>query len=787
MFPGKAIPGTHLRIVLFASLGVVAVVIGLLYGQPTPNQPTKSKVLVSKVNDEGFGYTEAFEQELKKIGQITPQQFAKMYPSKANYIPGLSWEPTTAKFWDEIQQDPLKGKKGFGLYDFRLNDKELAAFKKNGFVVSERLGAASFGEMFYRIYNHDLPVYISSDAVLHAWHRTYDAMLEELEESYLHESLNDLLTSMANQLPKVQQEYGKGIMEESVKDADYFLAVARSLLQGSPAKTHLNQEPRLAKTLERIEQLGAEKFYLFGKIREIDFSQFKVRGHYENSELLKKYFKAMMWCGRTDMRVAGGNEENATGSSPRELGGALVLLDLLQKAGKFEQWQQFDQIIQTFVGKTDSMTFAHLKGIAKKAGIQSPGQIKKLEDLTAIQKDILAGKIGMQHIRGDIVYSSPFGTDKAELPRSFTLLGQKFVMDSWTTAKVVTDDVIWDDVRVQRRIPSCLDVAFAVFGNDQTVPLLVQRMSNPKGKKFRDGLNYQHNLAAVRNILDSQDKKVWDENIYMNWLSTVRELSEPTTDAKYPEVMRTKEWAMKTLNTQLASWAQLRHDTILYVKQSYTAGAKCFYPAGYVEPVPHFWIRLEKMANSAAKLIEQTPFGPHQVLQKKQATFLLNFAKQVAVLNGIAVKELDQKPLSAAETKFLQEVVRIKHGSGTTVYNGWYPGLFYKGGNDCAKWDALVADVHTDVPAPILGDPGCVLTQGVGNIDLLMIAIDNGKDKMVYAGPVLSHYEIEMPAYKRKADSEWRKDINEGNLPQRPEWTEGYLVTGTNPMAKVYK
>ena len=41
---------------------------------------------------------------------------------------------------------------------------------------------------------------------------------------------------------------------------------------------------------------------------------------------------------------------------------------------------------------------------------------------------------------------------------------------------------------------------------------------------------------------------------------------------------------MKTLTTQLASWTHLRHDTLLYVKQSYSARTACVYPAGYVEP-----------------------------------------------------------------------------------------------------------------------------------------------------------------------------------------------------------
>ena len=86
-----------------------------------------------------------------------------------------------------------------------------------------------------------------------------------------------------------------------------------------------------------------------------------------------------------------------------------------------------------------------------------------------------------------------------------------------------------------------------------------------------------------------------------------------------------------------------------------------------------------------------------------------------------------------------------------------------------------------------LGDPGCVLTQSVGNVDLLLVAIDNGKDRTVYAGPLLSHYEFEMPGMTRKADSEWRQQINAGKLPPRPEWTKGYLVPGANVWSRGYR
>jgi hypothetical protein len=306
-------------------------------------------------------------------------------------------------------------------------------------------------------------------------------------------------------------------------------------------------------------------------------------------------------------------------------------------------------------------------------------------------------------------------------------------------------------------------------------------------------VNYLNNLSATRNVIDAQSPTEWEENLYMGWLATLREISKPTTDAKYPEVMRTKAWAMKSLNTQLASWTQLRHDTILYAKQSYTSGARCFYPAGFVEPTPHVWARMEKMVARAAELLEKTPYPEgnytksspggevrvdFKTRQKEQVAFLRNFAQQVGALKTIAEKQLAQKKLTDAETKMLEDIVQINRGSGSTTYNGWYPKLFWKSTTDSGQPDPIVADVHTDVPAPAHGDPGCVLHQGVGQVDMLLIAIDNGTDRMVYAGPVLSHYEFEVPGITRKADSEWRKDLEAGNLSPRPEWTREYLIPG---------
>ena len=62
--------------------------------------------------------------------------------------------------------------------------------------------------------------------------------------------------------------------------------------------------------------------------------------------------------------------------------------------------------------------------------------------------------------------------------------------------------------------------------------------------------------------------------------------------------MQTAAWWQQKMNTQLASWAQLRHDNLLYAKPSYSGGVSCSFPEAYVEPFPEFYGRLAAFARN---------------------------------------------------------------------------------------------------------------------------------------------------------------------------------------------
>lgn len=789
---------------------------------------------------EAFGYGTAFARELARVGQLRPAEFAARHDPGLEYLPGIDWDPTSGAYWDLFAMSPevfnrdlIWGVDDVRLTDFRLDAQELATFRKLGFVVSERLGSYSFADLFYKLWKDDLPVFVSTDAVLQAWHRTYDMMLEELEETFLFESLDRFLSGMAAQLPAAWEAQGAGFLAESLLDADYFLAVARALLaeEGTPIASVLGQNDRVAETLRAVSGEQLREFDLFGACRTVDYSQFKVRGHYEHSDRLARYFRCVTWLGRIDLRVAGGPFQDCSGTeprmaSPREMAAAIVLWHLLTHAGEFDTWHHFDRTIQTFVGWTDSMTFAQLGQLLAASGVRSLADIRGLAAVERIQAAILAGDVGAQNIRSDYFYS-PLGPGQVVLPRSFTVLGQKFTPDSWALKKVVYDDIRWTEngvtTEVCRRLPGALDVAFSVLGNDQVVPEIVARILDPGAAsssdsviRARDGQPYQHHLAAVRVVIEAQAPSAWEESIYLGWLDTLRQLSAPTTDARHPQAMRTRAWAMKTLNTQLASWTHLRHDTILYAKQSYTSGGECSYPVGYVEPRPEFWRRLGRLALRAHDLIagldyrgtltfpltEYVDGGRIQVgektvplaeVQAHQLEHLRSFARAAATLEGISRKELAQECLDPVEVDFLRNLIEdqgwLPFGGSAAVrtYSGWYPRLFYRkvsepddaifhANRGADAEDAVVADVHTDVPSPdSCGSPGHVLHEGVGRVNLLMLAVENGGDRMVVAGPVLSHYEFSLPGPPRRlSDNEWNWEFARKAQPN--PWTRDYFV-----------
>lgn len=753
---------------------------------------------------EALGVSGLFADELALVSGLSPRSFAERYP-QAPYMLAIGFDPAECRFWREFNDPAPVSPWGMTLFSFALDPKETERMRQNGFVVSERLGASDFSEIYYRLFTRDLPVLVTTDAILHAWHRSFDALLADLERGYLSPALGELLSELKDrQLGEAWVRYGDGILRESVLDADYYLTVACSLWQRGAVPSTLGQDARVSATLKAIETRAYVPFQMFDVPDYVDFSQYTPRGHYPRYGL-ENYFQAMMWCGRVDLRVAG----NPEWASLRQLGTAIVLCDLWRRSTSVERWRDMNRVLEVLVGPADSMNLDQLASLLKAQGLEDPAAITSKETLESLRTALENGDLGIQQIQGHAYLGGVGG--QAKLPRSFALFGQRFVLDAWAMGQVTFDRILKPGVEppefVRRRRSYGLDVAFSVLANDQTVPDLVANILNPEGVRFRDGFEYQHNLAAVRATIDSLPADAWTGSVYGYWLSALRALSLPTTGEEYPQAMRTRAWTMKTLNTQLASWTQLKHDTVLYAKQIEVPPILCNYPAGFVEPRPEFFAGVRAMAEGARSMLSTLnidlpqggalePYGTVADMQAKVSGFLGRFGRVCGQLEGMARKELAQEPFSTEESALLDNWMEVLIDYyGLRTYNGHYPSLFLRGNegklpyrpppppkiemppaHDCAQSDALITDILTAGPSDPDGDPGAVVHQAVGRVHCLLMAVDNGPNRMMYAGPVFSHYEFEAPLGERWTDETWKQRVDEGKTPSPPPWTAEFLV-----------
>jgi hypothetical protein len=631
---------------------------------------------------------------------------------------------------------------------FGLSQQALARFAENGFVILPDQVYPSFPYGYFDIYGADLPVYVTADMVLEAVHRSYDGILAELERQDLSPRLARLLTGMRARL-------ALGVLEgEVAADIDFYLSVALGLLTGESPTTVTGLDAEGARTfVSKAQQAsGSEVTTIFGTRREIDFSQFTPRGHYANDIVLEPYFRAMMWLGRIDLRLI---ETQDTGERifwRRQLEAALGLDALLDDAARHD-WEVIDHIVGAFVGEHDSMTLPELDALLGDLGTTRGAGLGERPD-AVIAQAIIDGQYGAQRIASQIIRRVPGPGGALPLDASFAFFGQRYTVDSHVFSNVVYDRV---DTRV---LPNPLDAAFAAFGNDHAVALLSTELEERP---------YAGALASMRALIDAHPSEYWQGSLYTSWLDALRTLSPRAAGsaddgtaasvaaAGLPALARREPWARRLLNTQLASWAQLRHDTLLYAKQSYTAGSVCEFPDAYVEPYPEFFHAIARYAELGLSLtaeleLDADPNG----LAGRIATYFSNVRRIVELLAGMAELQRSGMPHSAQQLAFINQAVRIEAGgSGPPFHDGWYRDLFFDP-TAALELDPTIADVHTDPggDTPIARGPS-VLHVGTGMPRAMLVSIDTCVGPRAYAGVVHSFHEHLEPNLARLNDEQW--------------------------------
>jgi len=685
------------------------------------------------------------QQQLAEVAELDAQGFAERYPTSFESVAGYDVSDTSSA-------SKIGGLAKIQASRLKLDDAELTALGTRGFAILDRQRFPSFGYGFHQIYAEHLPVYISADSILNALHRSYENILQTLESDLLTTELDTLLAGMHARLSRGVV----GADEATVADCDLFLAVARSLLLGEVVG------PQAGASKAEVEKLvglatagsGIADVELFGVSRtNEDFSQFTPRGHYTNSEELKRYFRAMIWLGRVDLRLIETQPDATQIFRRHQLEIALVLRQLIGTELR-PHFDRVDRTIAAFVGEPDYMVLSEVDSLMKDLNIEAVDGLSRYSD-TELAQAVIDGNYGAQRISSHIMIHGSNVEAPLPLSRSFALLGQRYAVDSHVFSNVVYDRV------VGRMLPNPLDAAFAALHNDQAGTLL-----KPELEKFSKGTqltsSYPSALAKARTLTDDHPSSFWNGSLYTLWLDSLRQLSPSASSSAadrstlFP-VARSEAWGRRLLNTQLASWAELRHDTILYVKESYTGGPACEFPDGYVDPYPAFFKAISAYGARGAALLDALDLGatPPQLV----GTIREHFAQVSGVadmLASIAENERTGAELTPQMLAFINDTVEVLSGCvpGGDLQSGWYRKLFWQVAGSADR-DPTIADVHTqpmDESGSVVGN---VLHVGTGDPRMMAVIADNCSGPRAYLGLTSAYYETVTEDFKRLTDEEW--------------------------------
>lgn len=630
---------------------------------------------------------------------------------------------------------------------------KLTAEQQRALAVNAFVARPTAEEQLFYIYENNaykkIGSFVTTDSVLHTYHIFYDFTLRYLEKQRLLPAVQQLSRIMLEaNLTALKDEHTPAIRDALTRNAAFF-AVPLILLD-EKATLPDDAQKLVDGELERINAHAEREESLTGAL--VDYTQFIPRGHYTRSEEFKRYFRAMMWYGLVPM-----NLETKPGvvNKPATLQALIITEQLLQSEPARKLWQQLYDPTVFYVGKADDLSYYQYGPLLER--VFGSGTFDRFDDdakleqfRTLVQKEAPGP--------GIVNYTGEEGSQG----RQFRFMGQRFIPDSYVLQELTIPKV--GSQENPRLFPYGLDV-FAVLGSPRAAQLLDRVHKQPE---YANYLTQRDKLQAEFAAFTPQ---VWQQNLYYGWMYCLLPLLSPRPEG-YPAFMRNIAWQDKSLVTALGSWTELRHDTILYAKQSVAecgeGGDEPPPVPGYVEPDPQVYERLSWLLKlNKAGLLQRGLMKEHDQL----ASSFDSFVELNDFLANASRKELRAQPLSRDELRSIERYGAQLEGLMLYVSNLGQEGVpesWWDIENKTDRSMALVADVHTSM--------GSVLEEAVGNAaELWVIVPINGK-LMLTRGAMFSYYEFVHPANDRLTDEAWQQMLNQGKAPAMPIWVHDFLL-----------
>lgn len=689
---------------------------------------------------------------------------------------------TSSIFSAENKRDLYSLEDISNIRQFHLSPVASELLRKNGFVVSPAY-YKEISDIYLECKDTNQPIFITTDAVLHTGHIFFDYLLRILEVEKLYDSAIELTDRMLELSTKQYYEASSEEVKEAARLNIGFFAVAKRQFDPEYQVDYglnelVEQECENIKNHKGLEFRELLTYVKNPSIYQIpyayeDYSQYIPRGHYTRNEKLENYFKAMMWYGRIDFKLRPASEEPAITYGKKMTLQAILMADALLKDEKsFKLWKMIYEPTVYFVGKTDDLYVDDYVKLIKE--IFPPNEsIDKYNNRENLAEFIdKAIQLRVPKILSGLAFAED--DDFRVSTQGFRFMGQRFIPDSYMFQELVfgvkdekiimqytgdkkpfTMEIIPNFGPV-RAFPRGLDIC-AVLGSKRALEIL----ETEGDTEYTEYYNQLNNLKEEFSLKTIEE---WKQNLYWRWLYALLPLLEENKDTNLPWFMQSPAWIDKELQTVLGSWAELRHDTILYAKQSYTVAGKGMPPEpkltyGYVEPYPEVYARLEEMMKDLRNNLIALDLAIEGIPEK-----IKEFEELLDKLKIISEKEISNTPLDNEEYELIWNI-----GSKLTSLKEFPSEILEKITSDTDEKMEIVADVHTDV------NTGQVLEEGVGSPFNLYVIINDERGVRIYRGAVFSYYEFKHPMEDRLTDEKWQEMGENRERPNQPDWVKSFV------------
>lgn len=634
-----------------------------------------------------------------------------MTPVRANVIPNVKAPALADDFSNVINFEQYSG----------FTKEQLELLRKNGFVVMQprSYGYLKMHEGYESAeYSHS-PIFITTDAVLNLYHIFYGDSLKLLELSTLNDAMRDYSKLMLQDSLACYKDCKDTGEREQYKLITTYFAVA-NMLMGEKTEVPAEIQKLASEEINLIKAAkGIEQSPLLGT--KMDYSQYIVRGHYTSSTKLDAYFKTMMWYGQVGFELI--DDEGNVKLENAKLSSRMSFM-ILNNEKAYKLWQKVYTATSTYVGVADDIAPTDLEKMMKEVyGAEvTNAKISDKKYDEALANAVKA--LPEPQIQGKLAVTTGMTTGK-----QFRMMGQRYTLDGDIMQQVI--------VPIKRPENSGLDV-MAALGSDRAMEL-AEKYENPN-----NWADYSTKLEKAQKQCEAVGDATWQSNMYNGWLWTLESEVKSFEDvAGMPSFMQTEAWTDKSLVAALGSYAELKHDTVLYCKQPMAerGGPEEEMPYLYVEPNVGVYTKLLSLLNTTKQNLKDIG-----ALDKELSSMLDTMTKYMNTMKSCAIKELTNKQFTEDEYYTLK------------AFGGMVDNISNQLLYEARKYDEGIADTYTSALISDISniiDTGECVEIGTGMPWTIYVICPYNGQLFLAEGTTFSYYEF--TSKERLTDEKWHQ------------------------------